>query len=282
LPLIDLHTHTTASDGLLTPAALLERARAQGLTAIAITDHDTAAGVREARAQGGAAIPAGLELIPGIEVSSEVGARDLHVLGYFIDPESALLREFEEERKRLRLGRLHRMVEQLRAAGMAITIEEVLAQPGGDGAPGRPHVARVLMAKGYVSSMKDCFARVLGKGGPGHVPVEKPQADEAAALIRRAGGIPVIAHAALDGVEEALDELVEKGMRGIEVYHPDHGPEARERYAEYARRRGLLVTGGSDYHGEGRKDGGALGGTPCPPECLEALRRAAGAAERAT
>lgn len=270
---IDLHTHTTASDGLFTPAALLERARAAELSAIGITDHDTATGVREALA---GARPEGLEVIAGIEVSAYVGERDLHVLGYFIDPEAESLRAFEEERRVLRTERLHRMVEQLRAAGMDLTIDEVLAQPGGDGAPGRPHVARALLAKGYAKSMGEVFQRILGKGGAGHVPMQKPEAGEAAALIERAGGVPVIAHAALDDLDPVLDELVAKGMRGIEVYHPDHKPEARARYADYARAKGLLMTGGSDYHGEGRKDGGALGGTPCPPDCLEALRRAAG------
>jgi predicted metal-dependent phosphoesterase TrpH len=271
--LIDLHTHTTASDGLLAPRELLERARAAGVGALAITDHDTAAGVREALA---GPVPDGLELVPGIEVSSEVGERDLHVLGYFVDPQAASLLEFEEERRRLRVERLSRMVERLRAAGMEVTIEEVLAQPGGDGAPGRPHVARTLIRKGYARTMGEVFERILGKGGPGFVPVEKPGAAEAAALISGAGGVPVVAHAALDGVEAALDELVAAGIRGIEVWHPDHDAARRARFAAYAEARGLVVTGGSDYHGEGRKDGGALGGTSCPPEALDALRRAAG------
>jgi predicted metal-dependent phosphoesterase TrpH len=270
--LVDLHTHTTASDGLFEPPELLRRAGERGLSAIGITDHDTAAGVRGALA---AARPAGLEVVAGIEVSAYVGERELHVLGYFIDPEHESLRRFEEERKRLRTERLHRIVAQLRAAGMEITVEDVLAQPGGDGAPGRPHVARTLVAKGYATSMSDCFNRIFARTGPGHVPVEKPEAAEAAALIEGAGGVPVIAHAALDKLDPVLDELVAKGMRGIEVWHPDHDAAARERYDAYARARGLVRTGGSDYHGEGRKDGGTLGGTACPGDCLEALRRAA-------
>jgi hypothetical protein len=268
----DLHTHTTASDGLLAPAALLERAARAELAAIAITDHDTAAGVREALA---GPRPPGLEVIAGIEVSAEHGERELHVLGYFIDPHAECLREFEESRRRLRVERLARIVERLQGAGMAITLEDVHAQPGGDGAPGRPHVARALVAKGYAKTMGEVFQRILSRDGPGHVPVEKPAAGAAAELIERAGGVAVIAHAALDGLDGVLDELVASGMRGIEVFHPDHDEAARARYEAYARRKGLLVTGGSDYHGEGRKDGGALGGTSCPPEHVEALRRAA-------
>jgi predicted metal-dependent phosphoesterase TrpH len=270
--MIDLHTHTTASDGLLTPEALLAKAQECRLRAIAITDHDTAHGVRQALA---APPPAGLEVIAGIEVSSFVGERELHVLGYFLDPSAPVLLAYEEERAAARTERLRRIIDQLRAAGIDVTMEEVLAEPGGEGAPGRPHVARVLLKKGYASSMADCFQRILGRSGPGYVPYPKPEAREAAALIAAAGGIPVIAHAALDGLEVHLDELVAKGMRGIEVWHPDHAPEARERFAAYAREHGLLVTGGSDFHGEGRKDGGALGGTGCPPEALEELRAAA-------
>jgi len=266
---IDLHMHTTASDGLLAPAALLAKARAAGLDVIAITDHDTAAGVREARR---GPIPEGLEVVAGIEVSSFVGERDLHILGYFIDPDAACLVSFEEERRRLRTERLARIVDRLRASGLAITIEEVRAQPGGDGAPGRPHVARTLVAKGYAKTMSEVFTTILGRDGPGHVPVEKPAPREAAALIREAGGVPVIAHAALDGVEETLDELVAAGLQGIEVYHPDHKDAHRARYLAYAEAHGLSVTGGSDFHGEGRKDGGALGGTMCPEAAFRSLR----------
>jgi predicted metal-dependent phosphoesterase TrpH len=269
---IDLHTHTTASDGLLKPAELLARAAARGLTAIAITDHDTMSGVREALA---GPIPPGLEVIPGIEVSSSIGDRELHVLGYFLDPSAPVLLAYEDERAHARTERLKRIIEQLNAAGIAVTLDEVLAQPGGDGAPGRPHVARVLIKKGYASGMGDCFSRILGKGGSGYVPYDKPDARAAAALIRTAGGVPVIAHAALDTLDPFLDELVAKGMAGIEVWHPDHRGDARDRYEDYAKRRGILVTGGSDFHGDGRKDGGALGGTTCPKEALEALRAAA-------
>jgi len=277
--LIDLHAHTTASDGLLTPSALVARAVDVGLAAIAVTDHDTAAGVRELRA-GPEGPPADLEVIAGIEISAyvDVGDRDLHALGYFIDPFAPALLRYEEERRALRTARLHAIIALLRAASIDITVDEVLAQPGGDSAPGRPHIARVLIAKGYASSMSDVFKRVLGKGGPGYVPIEKPEAAEAVRLIRESGGLAVIAHPGLDDLDLALDALVEKGMSGIEVFHPDHDAAARERYHAYARRRGLLVTGGSDYHGDGRKDGGALGGTPLAPEHLEALRRAAGRA----
>lgn len=271
---IDLHTHTTASDGLLAPRALLDRAFAAGLAVIGITDHDTAAGVREALAAGGAR-PPGLEVVPGIEISSSVGDSELHVLGYFVDPHAPAMRAFEEERRGLRIERLRRIVRQLQAVGMDVTEDEVYAQPGGDGAPGRPHVARVLVRKGYAASMSDVFGRILSKDGPGHVPVEKPCARDAAALIERCGGVPVVAHPALDGVDRHLDELVASGVRGIEVDHPDHTPEARERFATYAEERGLLMTGGSDFHGDGRKDGGTLGGTTCRPEWLEALRRRA-------
>jgi predicted metal-dependent phosphoesterase TrpH len=275
--MIDLHTHTTASDGLLSPAALLEKAAEKGLGVIGITDHDTAQGVRQALA---GPRPAGVEIIAGIEVSSYVADCELHVLGYFLDPRAPSLLAYETERAAARTERLERIVAQLRAAGIDVSVEEVLAEPGGDGAPGRPHVARVLIRKGYAKSMGECFQRILGKGGPGYVPYAKPDAGEAAELIRAAGGVPVIAHAALDRLDPHLDALVERGMAGIEVWHPDHDQAARERYAAFARARGLLMTGGSDFHGEGRKDGGALGATGCPPAELERLREAAARARR--
>jgi hypothetical protein len=274
---VDLHAHTTASDGLLTPAALLERAVEAGLATIAMTDHDTAAGVREVQGLPGG-VPGGLEVIPGIEVSAYVGDRDLHVLGFFIDPRAAALLEYEEERRVQRTERLKQIVAGLQAGGLAITLDEVYAQPGGDSAPGRPHVARVLIAKGYGSTMGDVFKRLLGKGGPGYVPYPKPEAGEAVTLIKAAGGLAVIAHPGLDDLDGHLDALVDKGMAGIEVFHPEHDAAARARYHAFADRRGIAVSGGSDFHGDGKKDGGALGGTPLEPSYLLALRRAAGRA----
>jgi len=268
---IDLHTHTTASDGLLEPAALLDRAHQNGVTTLAITDHDTAAALRELA---GRALP--LELIAGIEVSSSVGESELHILGYFLDPFDEGVLAYEAERKRIRETRIARMVEQLARNGIPITIEDVRAEMQGGGNPGRPHLARALVKKGLAKDTRDCFDRLLTPGGPGFVAYEKVSAAEGVALIGRAGGVAVIAHPALDGVHAHLDALRPLGFRGIEVWHSAHTPADQARFEAYAREHGLVMTGGSDFHGPGLKEGADVGGVACAPAALEALRRAAG------
>jgi predicted metal-dependent phosphoesterase TrpH len=277
--MIDLHVHTTASDGVHSPREVLGLALERGLTVLGITDHDTAAGVRQALRDG---VPEGLELVAGIEVTAECGGRELHVLGYFIDPDHPRILAFEQRRRDLRRWRLERMVAQLRDAGMDITLDEVFAQGGGEGAPGRPHVARVLVAKGYAASMRDCFDRLLLPGGPGYVGYERPSVREAAEIIDAAGGVAVVAHPALDDLDAMLDAMMADGLVGLEVYHSAHTPEDTARYERFARARGLVQTGGSDFHGVGLEEGASIGSVTCPHECFEELRVRAAAAAAAT
>lgn len=268
--LIDLHAHTTASDGLHGAAELVAMARARGIVVLALTDHDTAAGVR---ALAGVELPDGIEVVAGIEVTAQHAGREVHVLGYFIDPHHPRLLDFEQERQQLRRWRLERMVAQLQQAGIDIALEEVLALRGGGGAPGRPHVARVLVAKGYATGMRDCFTRLLLPGGPGYVGYRRPEVAQAVGLVRAAGGVPILAHPGLDGLEALLEELVQSGIAGVEAYHSAHDSGTAGRLAGWAQARGLLVTGGSDFHGLGLEEGGALGEAACPREQFERLRR---------
>lgn len=287
---IDLHAHTTASDGLLSPGDLLAHARHVGLDVLAITDHDTAAGVRaalreEARTaevreevQEGAAAPGSrrpLEVVSGIEVSSQLGRTEVHILGYFIDPEDPGILSYEAERRGLRRSRIERMVSRLQAAGMAIDMAGVDEQIGGDGAPGRPHVARVLVARGYAKDFRDCFRRLFSEGGPGYVPYEKIAPEAAVRLIEGAGGLPVIAHPGLDRVEDHIPALKAAGLRGLEVWHGSHEAETTARLERVAAAEGLLPTGGSDFHGTGQSEGADLGRVLCPREAFVRLCEAA-------
>lgn len=271
--MIDLHAHTTASDGLLSPVQLAEYACERGVTVLAVTDHDTAAG---ARALVGRETP-GLTIVSGIEISSSIGDSELHVLGYFVDPSHPRLIRYEDERKILRRARIAGMVDRLREAGYDVSMEEIDARGGGDGTPGRPHIARLLVEKGLAPSARVCFDSLFCKGGPAFVPYEKIDASGAAELIKSVGGVPIVAHPGLDDVEVHLDELIDSGMLGVEVWHSSHDAGTVARLAAYCAAHGMLATGGSDFHGVG-KEGGSLGRTTCPAEAYEALRRAASGA----
>ncbi len=241
--MLELHCHTTFSDGSLTPQQLVDRAVAKGVKALAITDHDTISGWEEARH---AAQPHGLEIVPGIELSTTYNERSMHILGFYPDPEK--LQEPLQERIAGRHRRAQKMVERLAELGYPV---ELPAMPG-NMAPGRPHVAKALHAAGHVTSVKDAFQRFLGDHGPAYVPYEKFTAQEGIDLLKSCGAVPVWAHPYLFRggiVEEVLPELVKDGLMGVEVYHPQHSLSEERVLAELCEKYDLLMTGGSDYHG---------------------------------
>lgn len=269
--LYDLHTHTTASDGRMTPVELVRSARKAGVAALAVTDHDTVAGLDEAEEE---ARRSGVELIPGIEVSATAHATSVHILGLFIRPREAWLGEFFDTAARERLERIHRIVDKLASLGVHVEASEVFAKST-HGTVGRPHVALVLVERGIVSSYSEAFDRYLGQSAPAYVSFEKLTTKEAIALVRRAGGVSSLAHPGLLGRDELLPEMVDEGLQAIEVYHGEHSPGLAERYLDFARTHGLLVTGGSDFHAI---DGAGRGTLGCPElgrDAVERLRRAA-------
>jgi len=264
---IDLHTHSTASDGLLTPAQLVALAVERGLRALALTDHDTVAGLPEA---GAAATAAGLQFIPGVELSTHVTAGEVHVLGYFIDPTdptlSAALAQFRDARE----GRAATIVERLTAAGAPITLERVLAFAGGS--IGRPHVARALVEAGHATSINDAFERWLVRGRAGYVDRFRLTPPDAVRLICAARGVPVLAHPhSADDLGTLLPELVAAGLAGIECYYGDYDDLRKREYLALAKRYGLVATGGTDFHGTGVAHRRPLGGTWLPPETVATL-----------
>lgn len=273
---IDLHTHSSASDGTDPPAELVAKARAAGLDVIALTDHDTTAGWPEAIA----ARPDGLTLVPGAEFSCrwqpEGGGRRiaLHVLGYLFDREDGALRA---ERERLRESRLDRgriMVERMAADGLPITWAQVAALAGG-GTVGRPHLGRALVAAGVVDSVDAAFAGPVSSRSPYYEPKADTDVFAMIGLLRAAGGLPVFAHpiATRRGptvADEVVAAMADAGLVGIEVDHPDHGPADRDRAAGLARDLGLVPTGSSDYHGT-NKTRNPLGACTTAPEAYEEL-----------
>lgn len=269
---IDLHVHTTASDGNLTAQEVVALALGAGLDAIAITDHDSVDSVAPALA---AARGTSLRVVPGVELSSSAGRLDAHVLGYFIDHTDAGLLEMLAGLRAARLVRARAMVEALRAAGYDITIEQVVALVDHDGAVGRSHVARALVDSGQVDSVGAAFRDLIGRQGPFYV--SKPLATplQAVETIVAAGGVAVLAHPGISGTESLLDELVAGGLAGLEVYHAEHTPEQRAHFERVAARLGLVATGGSDFHGPGSTSP-ALGAGGAPKAAvteLEALAK---------
>ncbi len=260
-PAIDLHIHSTASDGTLTPGEIVERAAALGLGAIALTDHDCLDGCREAIARG---IPEGLGFLTGVEISADrpaglPGEGSLHILGYRIRIDDPTLNEALLALQAARGDRNPRILERLEALGIPITLAEVEAEADG-GHPGRPHIARILVRKGIVATIDEAFDRYLGNGRAAYVGKERMATARAIDLIRAAGGVPVLAHPGLLELEEdqrleaLLGELKSLGLAGLEVFFPDHDPEQTARFARLAARLDLLLTGGTDFHGEIRPE----------------------------
>ena len=245
----------------------------RGLSTIAITDHDTLAGIGEAQ-QAASGTP--LRVVPGVEINAEGAWGDLHFLGYFVDPENENLQERLQANRDARRERARKMVRSLTDLGMPLTWGEVQALTDG-GTIGRPHIAQALLNRDYVETLEEAFERFIGRDGPAYFPRLRLEPPEVIQTILEAGGVPVLAHPAHSGpaAVDAIPDLVRLGLRGIEVHHPDHSVEDVERLLELARAYGLIATGGSDFHGPDVDRGGALGSPSAPPGCAEQLRGAA-------
>ncbi|MDQ3548097.1 MAG: PHP domain-containing protein [Chloroflexota bacterium] len=263
----DLHTHSTASDGTLAPADLVRQASRRGLTILALTDHDTTGGLAEAIATGE---ELGIRVIPGIELSTDVSAGEVHMLGYGIDPGSESLQSALARYRQARLERAERIISRLRDLGVDLPEGSVQASAS-DAALGRPHIARAMIAAGYVQTVSEAFDRFLGNDKPAYIASErKPTPAEAIALIRAAGGLPVHAHPCTsDDFPGSLAALIEAGLAAIEVYYAEYTPDRRETLARVAASYGLLATGGSDYHGEQFKERRELGSVNLPADVLQ-------------
>jgi 3',5'-nucleoside bisphosphate phosphatase len=248
---VDLHVHSTASDGSLSPWDLVAEAKAQGLRAIALTDHDTTEGLDEALAAGAAL---GLEVIPGIEISAEYKPGSMHILGLFIDHRHPQLDGQLTILKQARAERNPQIIAKLQKMGLAITMAEV-QQVSGGGQVGRPHIAQVLMNKGYVASFPEAFDRYIGNHGPAYVNKFRFTPQKAIAMIIAAGGIAALAHpfsleyTSTQHLKMILQQLREWGLTALEVFYPEHPPAKQAIYQSLAQELGLLLTGGSDYHG---------------------------------
>ena len=245
--IVDLHLHSNASDGLLCPKDLVKLLYEQRVTNCALTDHDTMNGVQDAQK---IAYDYGIALLPGVELSTQDGA-EVHMLGYFNEVPAGLSEKLESLRQ-ARIVRMHRMVDALKKAGAAIDVKDIECEE--NASPGRVHVARALIGKGYAVNVNEAFRRYLLKGRPGYVDREKLTPIEAIALIKAHGGIAVLAHPGIipisgSALSERMREYQKAGLSGIEAYHPRHTPIERAQLRRYARDGGLLVTGGSDYHG---------------------------------
>lgn len=247
---IDLHTHSTCSDGLLTPTALLTLAARRGLAAIALTDHDTVAGIPEALAHG---TVTGVEVLPGIEISSTLDGVSLHILGYGFNHEHPGFLAFLDRLQQARRNRNQGILERLQTLGIAITSEE-LSQISGDQV-GRPHFARLLTKKGRAKNNQDAFSRYLKRGCPAFVEHVKPQAEEVISRIAEANGIAMLAHPAcsdpgLEKIPALVAQLTDYGLAGLEAFYPTHSKKVCRFLQTLAAQHGLLLSGGSDYHGD--------------------------------
>ena len=249
---IDLHTHSTASDGLLTPSQLVRYAKSKGLTHISLTDHDTLDGLDEAIAESNSI--KGIEVIPGVELSVEGYPGELHILGYYLNHHDRKIRSILSEFKKARVERAKKIIIKLRNTGLNIGYEEV--QILAKGTVGRAHIARVMVKKGFVESVEEAFNRYLSKGKPAYVPKKTLSLEKSIKLILDAGGIPVLAHPItlkLDTSEfiGLLNTMISYGLRGIEVYSARHTQEDIRKYLVISEKYGLIATGGSDFHGKG-------------------------------
>lgn len=265
---VDLHAHTTASDGTLAPPRLVALAAERDLRWLGVTDHDTVAGVDEALRAGAAA---GVTVIPGVELSTTERRAEVHVLGYGVDPDDPSLREALADLAAARARRIEQMIEKLRAAGYTIDGDAILAQAE-FGSIGRPHVARALIAIDAVESIDDAFRRLLTPGKPGWVPREPFTPEQAVELLVAHGAVPVLAHPFSTGnIPGVLGRLAPIGLRGMEVWYGEYDDDQREELRSIAGQWNLVPTGGSDYHGPNFREGRELGSAPVPETVIENL-----------
>lgn len=277
--MIDLHTHTTASDGRCTPSELVTRAAAAGVTVLSVTDHDT---VDACDAVGDACIAAGITFVPGIEITAVRDQVDVHILGYFLDPQSPDLRVFLARQRQRRIDRVGRIIVQLEPLGLRLDADAILRpaidHPGKS--IGRPAIARALVAAGYVKTSNEAFANWLSRGRPGFVAREGAAPDHVIAEIHAAGGVASLAHPGLLRRDEWIAGLASSGLDALEAYHTNHDEDATGRYRSIAHRFGLAVSGGSDYHADQSHGSPHPGSVSLPVEAFDRLSDRA--ASRAT
>jgi len=299
---VDLHTHTTASDGTYTPSELVAEASRRGVRVLAVTDHDSTEGLAEAMEAAARSRP--LEILPGIEINCDVEGAEIHVLGYCMDYEAPWFQDFCRAQREERRARVHRMAERLGLLGMPIDVERVFAlvQEGSAGRPhvarvmverlaalgmplevdevfaivkegsaGRPHVAQVMVARGYVKTVREAFDKYLGSGKPGHVQRKKLTPEDAVRLIRKAGGVPVFAHPGLADRDALIPGLIAAGLMGIECYYTEHSAGQRAGYLQLCKDHDLVATGGSDFHGP-KVRAASLGSPAVPMSAVDELR----------
>ena len=266
---VDLHSHTTASDGTLAPRELVRLAARHGVRVLAVTDHDSTGGLAEAMDEAKSLPP--LEIVPGLEINCDLPGAEVHVLGYCRDWEAAWFQEFLGTQREERRQRVYRIAARLAELGMPIDPGEVFALVK-EGSAGRPHVAQAMVDHGYVKSVREAFDRYLSMNGPANVPRKRFTPIEAVRIIRRARGVPVLAHPGLANRDELIPELVEAGLLGIEAFYPEHSSGQITAYREMCARLGLIATGGSDFHGP--RVGGARhpGAQPVPESAWHELR----------
>jgi 3',5'-nucleoside bisphosphate phosphatase len=269
---IDLHTHTTASDGRVTPAELVARANAAGLSVLAVTDHDTVAGCDAAEV---ACAAAQIAFVPGIEITAIRAGGDVHILGYFLDRQSPALHDFLEAQRRQRVDRVRQIVSRLASHGIALDADAILRPAVIDTskAVGRPWIARALVDGGYVGSTNDAFDRWLARGRPAFVPRGGAAPEEVIRRIHEAGGIASLAHPGLLDHDDWIPEFAAAGLEAIEAYHSEHDPATTATYVAMARRLNLAISGGSDYHADESHGAARLGSVTLPREHFDALVR---------
>jgi 3',5'-nucleoside bisphosphate phosphatase len=237
------------------------------VSVLAVTDHDSTEGVAEARA----AAPPGMTIVPGIEINCDVDGAEIHVLGYFLDLDAAWFQEFLREQRAERAARVHRILARLADLGMFVDADEVFALVK-EGSAGRPHIAQVMVHRGYVRSVREAFDRYLHTGGPASAPRRKLTPEQAIAVIRKAGGVPVLAHPGVANRDATIPALVEAGLLGIESYYPEHSGGQTQVYLDLCRQHGLVATGGSDFHGPGVGHAPHPGAQPVPATAWDELR----------
>jgi len=270
---VDLHIHTTASDGKLSPAEIVKKAAGLGLETIAISDHDTVNGIIPALTA--AHVYPKLTVIPAVELSTDVPSGEIHVLGYYIDYTN---QEFEADLTRMRNSRLeraHKIIEKLQNLGIKIDYSRV-QEIAGDGTLGRPHIAQAMLEKGYIQEFKEAFNKYIGHGGPAYVERDKLTPTEAVQLIINTGGLPVLAHPLTSGnVETMIIELKAAGLVGMEVYYAAYSFEEVSPLLGLAYKHGLIATGGTDYHGIENNSETIMGGVDVPVKAVEQLTKLA-------
>jgi hypothetical protein len=267
----DLHLHTTFSDGILSPETMVLKAKEVRLAAVAIADHDAVGGIDPAMRIGK---QVGIEVVPAVEMSCLHEGFDVHILGFYMDYHDPELLDYLKIVQQKRLERAEKIVANLNRQGLELDVKRVL-EIADRGALGRPHIAQALMERGYVKTMDEAFNRYIGYNSPAYAPKMEISPLEAINVIRKYGGIPVAAHPGSYRNDKFLNVLIEAGLMGIEVYHPDHDAALSEHYLEIAQQRNLLITGGSDCHG-GRKGRLYIGETNVPYRYLEQMKKVKG------